>query len=143
MLKPRLLFKGTLLGIGGNQWSFRFLDDEGFILDDEDFWEEDDEEDCPTIRVSKREKARLHRPWRQTLIIKLMGRLVGYSYLARSLKTLWKPKSLMEIVAIDNKYFLAKFEYVEDYNLQSTRGLDGFKPLSHCEEVGSYFLPQF
>ena len=93
--------------------------------------------------VSKREKARLHRPWRQTLIIKLMGRLVGYSYLARSLKTLWKPKSPMEIVAIDNVYFLAKFEYVEDYNLQSTRGFGGFKPLSDCEEVGSYFLPQF
>ena len=64
MLKPRLLFKGTLLGIGGNLWSFRFLDDEGFILDDEDFGEEDDE-DCPTIRVSDGAWSRpLYRPKR-------------------------------------------------------------------------------
>ena len=45
-----------------------------------------------------------------------MGRSVGYSYLARRLKTLWKPKYPIKIVAIDNEYFIVTFEYVEDYN---------------------------
>ncbi|XVF70165.1 hypothetical protein PTKIN_Ptkin11bG0139400 [Pterospermum kingtungense] len=79
-----LSFKDTLMGKASERLN---LKDEGFISDDDDLCDEEEEEDSPNI-LSKKEKARLRRPWRQTLIIKLMGRSVGYTYLFNKIKAL-------------------------------------------------------
>ena len=57
------------------------LDD--WISDEEKEGEEEDETDpnCPEIELSKEEKAGLRRPWKRTLIIKLVGRTIGYNLL--------------------------------------------------------------
>ena len=47
-----------------------------------------DEEDCPVIKLSIKEKKRIRKPWQQTLIIKLMGRSVGYMFLIQRLKNM-------------------------------------------------------
>ena len=55
------------------------------MIDDLDEWVSDDEEcavaedleDCPTIVLSKTEKLRIRRPWKQSLIVKLLGRSIG------------------------------------------------------------------
>ena len=44
-----------------------------------------------------------------------MGRIVGFKYLEGRMRALWQPKSAMEVVAIENDYFLAKFASIEDY----------------------------
>ncbi|XVE88261.1 hypothetical protein DITRI_Ditri19aG0055600 [Diplodiscus trichospermus] len=59
----------------------------------EEFCADEEEEDCPTIRVAKAKKYRLRQPWRQTLIVKVMGRTIGYNSLLRRIKALWRPKS--------------------------------------------------
>lgn len=46
--------------------------------------------------------------------MKLLGRIVGYNYLLRRIKALWHPKSHMELVALDNDYFIIKFASIED-----------------------------
>ncbi|XVF81050.1 hypothetical protein PTKIN_Ptkin15bG0125300 [Pterospermum kingtungense] len=69
----------------------------------------------------KAEKIRLRRPWSQTLIIKVMGRSVGYNYLNR-LKVLWKPKSAIDLIALENEYFLVKFSSLEDYDFAKYEG---------------------
>ncbi|XP_019173801.1 PREDICTED: uncharacterized protein LOC109169373 [Ipomoea nil] len=43
-----------------------------------------------------------------------MGRSVGYAYLLRRLTSMWKPKGKMELIAIDNGYFIVRFGAVED-----------------------------
>uniref|UniRef100_A0A6N2LWJ1 CCHC-type domain-containing protein n=1 Tax=Salix viminalis TaxID=40686 RepID=A0A6N2LWJ1_SALVM len=45
------------------------------ISEDDD--DDSDEEDCPVIKLTVEEKKRIRAPWKQTLIIKLMGRKVG------------------------------------------------------------------
>jgi len=46
----------------------------------------DNEDDYLVIKLSKEEKKRIRETYRQTLIIKVMGRKVGYTYLLRCLK---------------------------------------------------------
>ena len=93
--------------------------------EDTDDWllEEDDEatdteEDpcCPQIKISKEEKVRIRRPWKQTLIIKLLGRSIGYKTLLVKLSNLWRPKAAMDLVAMDNGFFIVKFSSNDGYN---------------------------
>ncbi|XP_019178353.1 PREDICTED: uncharacterized protein LOC109173568 [Ipomoea nil] len=68
----------------------------------------------PVILVTKEEKERLRRPWRKSLIIKLLGRTVGYSFLLQKLQRMWKPEAPFELIALDLDYFLVKFESTRD-----------------------------
>lgn len=85
------------------------------VSDDEEDGPRRDEPDCPVIRLSRMEKARLRKPWRQSLIIKVMGRKVGYAYLLRRLNIIWHPKSKMELITLENDYYLVKFASALDY----------------------------
>lgn len=84
--------------------------------------DEDDEPQCPVIKMTKEELEMIRKPWRQTLIVKVMGRSVGYAYLLRRIKVLWRPKNRIDLVAIDNEYFLVKFESKEDYEFAKYEG---------------------
>ncbi|XVF53924.1 hypothetical protein PTKIN_Ptkin05aG0139200 [Pterospermum kingtungense] len=82
---PEHPFRDTLLGDNGRDSHVSYSDDEGFISDEDEMCKDGDEDDCLTIRVSREDKARLRRPWRQTLIIKVMGRTVGFNYLSKEI----------------------------------------------------------
>lgn len=82
----------------------------------------EDEPDCPAITLTKEEKVRLRKPWKQSLIIKVMGNKVGYAYLLRRLNTIWHPKSRMELITLENDYFLVKFNSVCDYEFAKYGG---------------------
>lgn len=55
--------------------------------EDEDMGDEDDPT-CARISVPKEETARMRRPWKTTLIIKVLGRKIGYAYLLWQLTAL-------------------------------------------------------
>lgn len=58
--------------------------------DDEDEEPEDESDsECPNFNLSKAEKFRIRRPYARTLIIKLLGRTIGYSVLLRKTNQLW------------------------------------------------------
>jgi hypothetical protein len=62
-----------------------------YISDDEEV--EKGDEECPLIKLSaeeRKKKKRIREPWRQTLIIKVMGRKIGYIYLMERLQALWR-----------------------------------------------------
>ncbi|XP_019161966.1 PREDICTED: uncharacterized protein LOC109158503 [Ipomoea nil] len=85
----------------------------------------DDENDdplCPTIRLTKKEVEEIRASRRKTLIIKVMGRSVGYAYLLRRHVTMWKPKGSMDLIAIDNDYFLVRFGLVDDLEFAMFEG---------------------
>lgn len=49
-----------------------------------DFEAEEEEDDhCLVIHLTKEERRWLHKPWIRVLIIKLIGRTIGYTYLVR------------------------------------------------------------
>lgn len=91
--------------------------------DDEDEEPEDESDsECPNFNLSKAEKSRIRCPYARTLIIKLLGRTIGYSVLLRKTNQLWRPRAPGELVAIENGFFLAKFSSEEDYNHAKFQG---------------------
>lgn len=114
--KQRRSYKETLFGRKDNKEDEESdrAEREKEVSDDEGSDDEGDG-DCPNIRFTKEEKAEMRKPWNQTLIIKVMGRKVGYNYLLNRIKSLWRPQAPMELMAINDDYFLVRFASVDDY----------------------------
>ncbi|KAF7838913.1 zinc ion binding nucleic acid binding protein [Senna tora] len=60
--------------------------------------------------LSDREWKRLSRPFKKSLIIKLLGKMVGFKFLLRKVNQLWGRTGEVELVDLGNEYFLAKFD---------------------------------
>ena len=50
------------------------------------------------------------------LIIKLIYRSIGYKTLFKRITSLWQPKAAIELVVMDNEFFLVKFAVMEDFD---------------------------
>lgn len=116
---PRSSFRDSLLRIQAADLNGVPYEED--VSDDEDQSEEGDVE-CPVIHVSREEKLLLRRPWRQALIIKVMGRTMGYTYLLKRITALWRPKSHVEMIAIPGDYFLVRSSSLKDYNFAKFEG---------------------
>lgn len=53
-------------------------------------------------------------PWEDTLLIKLLGKTVGYHFLKEKLVRLWKLSSYFDIFDIGNGYYMLKFSDEDD-----------------------------
>ncbi|XP_031097111.1 uncharacterized protein LOC116001370 [Ipomoea triloba] len=76
----------------------------------------------PIFLVTEEEKERLRRPWRRSLIIRVLGRTVGYNYLLQRLQRMWKPEAVFDLIEMNNGFFLAKFESLHDYGYAKYEG---------------------
>jgi hypothetical protein len=72
--------------------------------------------ECPQFILSEKEEKRIQKPWRQGLIVKLMGRQIGYKALETRLKQIWVRKGVIAIIDLGGEYFLVYFTNEEDYN---------------------------
>lgn len=102
--------------LGLEQKSQQEQKEEDLASDDEkDDGDREGNGDSPFIELTKKDKECMRSSWQQTLIVKVMGRRVGYAYLLRRLNTIWHPKSRMELITLDNDYFAVKFASEIDY----------------------------
>lgn len=70
-----VIFKDKLLGSIQNDKPYVMADE---ISDDkEKSIGGEDESDCPTIHMSRSDKARLQSPWNQTIIVKVLNKWIG------------------------------------------------------------------
>ncbi|MCH83894.1 hypothetical protein A2U01_0004722 [Trifolium medium] len=70
--------------------------------------------ECPEFVFSKTEEKRIHRPWRRGVIVKLLGRKIGYKALETRLKQMWVRKGVISIIDLGNDYYLVAFSNSED-----------------------------
>lgn len=70
----------------------------------------------PCFLVNQKVLDRLCGLWMHVLVIKLLGKSVGYKALRLCMKQLCKPKGVMTILDLSNDYFLVKFDLNEDLN---------------------------
>lgn len=56
----------------------------------------------------------LCRPWEDGVVLKLLGKKVSFFAMQDGLKKIWKPAGNMEILGIDNGFYMAKFEISND-----------------------------
>ncbi|XP_019150319.1 PREDICTED: uncharacterized protein LOC109147133 [Ipomoea nil] len=100
--------------------NYMSLKEDDKVLEEEDVSDDESyrgQEDigCPRIVLTKEEKLRIRRPWRYTLIIRLMGRTVSYSFLLRRLQAIWKSENHMELIDLSHDYYLARFDEQAKY----------------------------
>jgi hypothetical protein len=70
--------------------------------------------ECPKFIFSTKEEKRLYRPWRRGVIVKLLGRRIGYKALETRLKQMWVRKGIISIIDLGNDYFLVAFSHEDD-----------------------------
>ncbi|KAM3247164.1 hypothetical protein P3L10_008931 [Capsicum annuum] len=70
-----------------------------------------------TIVLSAEDRARIHRPWSYSVIIKLTRRKVNHVYLRNRLSILWKPMEELILIDLGNDYFIVKF--LKEENMQT------------------------
>ncbi|XP_058758009.1 uncharacterized protein LOC131631237 [Vicia villosa] len=78
--------------------------------------------DCPRIILSKMEEKRIQRPWRRGVIVKLLGRKIGYKALENRLQQMWVRKGIIRIIDLGHDYYLVCFTHEEDKNAAMADG---------------------
>lgn len=97
---------------------------EAYFTEDESDAEDDEEEkDCPTIRLTAEEKKRIRKPWLKSLTLKVLGKRVGFKFLERRIVQLWKPKAPFNLADLGNDFYLIRLGCDEDYDVQCMEGL--------------------
>lgn len=69
----------------------------------------------PSIKFSERINQLLIKDMSFTMMIKLLGRSMGYATLQIKIYALWKPSQPFSLMDTANVYFLAKFQNTKDY----------------------------
>ncbi|KDO44000.1 hypothetical protein CISIN_1g046515mg, partial [Citrus sinensis] len=94
-----------------------------------DDWEleEDDvtfreEEPVPFIAFSSRVHERLVEPWENSVVVKILGRNLGYRVLSSRLNRIWSSTIGFEIIDLGNDYFLIRFNNKKDVEYALTEG---------------------
>jgi hypothetical protein len=78
--------------------------------------------ECPKFSFSLKEEQRIQRPWKQGVIVQLLGRKIGYKALENRLKQLWVRKGAIQIVDLSHDFYLVTFTSLEDQCRALTEG---------------------
>ncbi|CAN1149279.1 hypothetical protein LINPERHAP2_LOCUS16931, partial [Linum perenne] len=78
--------------------------------------------DVRSLKLSKEFKEKLCQPWSNTVVIRLLGKSIGYSYLCNCLRSMWKPLGNMHMIDVDMDCFLVRFGADKDYLKALTGG---------------------
>ncbi|KAI9107193.1 hypothetical protein K1719_021802 [Acacia pycnantha] len=70
---------------------------------------------CPKFELEEKEKERLMKPFRRTLIVKLLGRQLSYGFMVKKLRMLWERKGSIDVFDLENEFFLINFQHQDDY----------------------------
>ncbi|KAL4296172.1 hypothetical protein GQ457_12G018930 [Hibiscus cannabinus] len=81
------------------------------------------DEDCtmdqsgkyPTIRFSDRVHDKVDWSMRHMIIVRLLGRSIGYKVLLDRIYGLWHPRGELQLIDLENNYYLVRFEDERDY----------------------------
>ena len=74
------------------------------------------------IKLSKETKKCIWGPWSKAIIVKLVGKTVGLSYMQSKLAQLWRPEGRMDCIDLSYGFFLVRFYSKEDLERVVKRG---------------------
>ncbi|KAI9125353.1 hypothetical protein K1719_003969 [Acacia pycnantha] len=70
---------------------------------------------CPNFEFEEQERERLMKPFKRTLVVKLLGRQLSYGFMQKKLKQLWERKGSIEVFDCENHFYLVNFQHMDDY----------------------------
>lgn len=68
----------------------------------------------PKVTLDKSIFNELCNPWKDSLVIKLLGKSIGYHMMKDKLKKVWKPAGGFDILDVDNGFYMVKFDMAAD-----------------------------
>ncbi|KAJ8899897.1 hypothetical protein K2173_019600 [Erythroxylum novogranatense] len=98
-----------------------WMEEEPVLVEEGDLTSEEGESG-PCLWLSQTFKQCLDQQWEQTVIIKLMGRRIGYRTLCTLLQSLWQLRGLMKVVDLDHDFYLVKLKEEANYLRVLTNG---------------------
>ena len=98
-------------GDGALDWDF----EEGDVIEENDGT-------MPSIAFSARIHEKLSEPWRNSVVVKLLGRTIGYWALCTRLNVMWKTTMSFSVIDLENNYFLIRFRSSDDALDALTKG---------------------
>ena len=81
-----------------------------------------DDGTMPTIKFSKQIQDKLIKPWQNSVVVKLLGRNIGYKALCNRLKVMWHQIHDFSVIDLENNYFLIRLKSSEDAVYALTEG---------------------
>ncbi|KAL4369613.1 hypothetical protein GQ457_05G012620 [Hibiscus cannabinus] len=76
----------------------------------------------PEIQFSDRVHNQVDAQLARSVIVRLLGKSIGYRALLNRVKSLWNPKGDMCIIDLDNDYYLVRFAIEEDFQKVLSEG---------------------
>lgn len=76
----------------------------------------------PKVFLDKKVFQELCSPWKDALVIKLLGKVIGYNTMKDRLTRIWKLQGGFDIMDIDNSFYMVKFDLAEDREKVSSGG---------------------
>lgn len=101
---------------------------------------EDDNHLLPKIHLDPQVFQELCTPWKDALMVKLLGKTLGYNTMKDRLQKVWKLQGGFEIMDNDNGFYMVKLEQVADKEKIITGG--PWLIFDHCLAV-SHWSPKF
>ncbi|KAL4283171.1 hypothetical protein GQ457_16G011860 [Hibiscus cannabinus] len=111
-LKPS--FRDTLVGKSGLQQSERKINELDVVVNDEDVLVGGDAI-LPEISFSAQVHDAIDEELSNSVIIRLLGKSIGYRALLNRIQALWSPIGELQLIDLDNEYFLVRFALEEDF----------------------------
>ncbi|PKI53756.1 hypothetical protein CRG98_025886 [Punica granatum] len=68
---------------------------------------------CPKVMATKAELNAMNGLWQGSLVLKVMGKRVGYEILKKQFQQLWGPNGSFHLINMPNDYFIARFVVAE------------------------------
>ncbi|KAF7833066.1 uncharacterized protein G2W53_015399 [Senna tora] len=93
-------------------------DDVESLSDSEESSEGEDDssfDPCPKLKFSQEELDEWCRPWKMTLIVHLMGRSVGVTFMKNRLEKLWKRDGELTIIDLELGFYAVSFTHQSDF----------------------------
>lgn len=76
----------------------------------------------PRVFVADSVIENLSSPWKEALVVKVLGKSLGYALMRKKLQVLWKPKEGFEIFDVDHGVLMVKFDLSADKDNVLTGG---------------------
>nr|POE93966.1 protein hothead [Quercus suber] len=68
-----------------------------------------------TIHLPPHVREKIYAPWKNSLIVKVVGKSFGYKALFSCLTSIWRPKGYFSLIDLGYEFFLVKFTQLTDY----------------------------
>ncbi len=109
----------------------------GYQSDTQDNWLIEEQEDVayqklfeqkeqpgssPSVQFSREDYRQVWLPWHKSVIVKVLGRAMGYGFLYPRLKLKWAKKGDLELIDREFGFFIASFSSLEDYEMGISGG---------------------